>query len=490
MAGPVITIAVLADADKAKRELRETGDAAEGMGGKFSLSAGKVAAAAAGILAGGAAVSFLKDSVAAAAEDESEQLLYEAQLRNAGASDEVVKAFDEQVAAGMRLKGFTDTDLRTAYSQFYQQSRSVEQAQKDVALAMDIARAAGVPLQTATDAVTKAQEGNTRGLAALLPQYTELIKNSDDATLVYDTLTAAVQGQADTFANSSQGQLERAKIQYGELQEEIGAKVLPVVLKLTDFLTTKVIPAVRSTSQFVSENREYFAAAAIGITVALIPALVGWAISAGAAAVATLAAAAPVIALALVIAGLAAGVIWLYQNWDKATAAMERAWNWAKDLATWENLKRVVLALATSGLSELERKFGIINAVAGPILDGIHAGVDGIADAVGWLIGQVERAANAIRNLPGAGVVRGIGGAVSGVGGFVGGLFADGGVVPGRYDQAVPIIAHGGEVVLNPRQQAALLNGGTGGTTYIYMPNGITPGAVDDARRRYALWNQ
>ena len=48
-------------------------------------------------------------------------------------------------------------------------------------------------------------------------------------------------------------------------------------------------------------------------------------------------------------------------------------------------------------------------------------------------------------------------------GGLFAGSFQRGGVVPGR--GPVPIIAHGGEVVLNRQQQMALLRGGTGGST-------------------------
>ena len=37
-------------------------------------------------------------------------------------------------------------------------------------------------------------------------------------------------------------------------------------------------------------------------------------------------------------------------------------------------------------------------------------------------------------------------------------FFADGGIVPGNYNQAVPIVAHGSEMVLNPLQQKTLWN--------------------------------
>lgn len=41
---------------------------------------------------------------------------------------------------------------------------------------------------------------------------------------------------------------------------------------------------------------------------------------------------------------------------------------------------------------------------------------------------------------------------------FIKGFFADGGIVPGSYNQAMPVIAHGSEMVLNPLQQKNLWN--------------------------------
>ena len=41
---------------------------------------------------------------------------------------------------------------------------------------------------------------------------------------------------------------------------------------------------------------------------------------------------------------------------------------------------------------------------------------------------------------------------------FIKGFFADGGIVPGNYNQPMPIVAHGSEMVLNPLQQKNLWN--------------------------------
>jgi tape measure domain-containing protein len=60
------------------------------------------------------------------------------------------------------------------------------------------------------------------------------------------------------------------------------------------------------------------------------------------------------------------------------------------------------------------------------------------------------------------GIGKGVSGALSGAGDWLSGLlsFDVGGVIPGGFGQPIPIMAHGGEVMLNPRQQQALLTSG------------------------------
>jgi|GEM_PF-3310381 len=73
--------------------------------------------------------------------------------------------------------------------------------------------------------------------------------------------------------------------------------------------------------------------------------------------------------------------------------------------------------------------------------------------------------------------------------------FASGGVVPGRFSQPVPVMAHGSEMVLNPGQQANLfkmLNGQAGSKqepNYVYAPQistGASAGEVFDILNRHS----
>lgn len=71
---------------------------------------------------------------------------------------------------------------------------------------------------------------------------------------------------------------------------------------------------------FLTGNKEILGGVAVAIGVGLVVAFGALAVAAGSAAIGVIAATAPILAIGLVIAGVAAGVIWLVKNWDDLTA--------------------------------------------------------------------------------------------------------------------------------------------------------------------------
>ena len=77
----------------------------------------------------------------------------------------------------------------------------------------------------------------------------------------------------------------------------------------------------------------------------------------------------------------------------------------------------------------------------------------------------------------------GYGGWIGTAASFIKGFFADGGIVPGQYNQPMPIVAHGSEMVLNPMQQKTLWNliaSGSGSTNKINTANNQQPVVVNN----------
>lgn len=235
-----LTVKILGDA----KGLKNAADEADGVLGKLGKSAG-VAFAAAGVAIGGAAV-VLGKWTKAAADDQGEQALFERQLKVAGGNQQVIDSFDSLIEAGMKVKGFTDTDLRNAYAQAFEQTGDLAKSQDDVALAMDIARRAGVPLEQAMDAISKANAGQTRALGTLLPQYKDLVAGADSSQEALDLLAGKVDGAADAFGDTMAGKMERAQIMLDETKESVGAALIPAMEAL--------LPVVEKGAEWLGEN--------------------------------------------------------------------------------------------------------------------------------------------------------------------------------------------------------------------------------------------
>lgn len=95
----------------------------------------------------------------------------------------------------------------------------------------------------------------------------------------------------------------------------IHRRVIPALKSFAGFVTGDVVPGLVSLGQWVIEHRPVLIGLAVAVGVGLTSAFLSWAAAAGAAAVATVAATLPVLAIGAAIAGLTAGLIYAYQEW-------------------------------------------------------------------------------------------------------------------------------------------------------------------------------
>lgn len=214
----------------------------------FNSALGGVATVAGGIVAAGALSKiggYLTNAVQGAIEDEAATKRLEQALRNAGGAwDENLEKVNAAIDAGAK-KAFTDDQVRDSFQTLLAATGDVNTALERQQLAYDLSRGAGISLEAATKMVSKVNEESVDGFKRLG------ITIADGATEA--EALAAVQakfaGQADTYAQSTAGQFEQAKIRMAEVQEEIGAKLLPVVTKLGLIFLNDVVPAIE---KFVS----------------------------------------------------------------------------------------------------------------------------------------------------------------------------------------------------------------------------------------------
>lgn len=448
-AGPQIVAKFVADTSKLTSEVDSATSHASGRMSSFAKGA---ALAIGGAFAVTKIVEFGKAAVNAAADDAAAQEKLAQSLKNTtGATDAQIAAAEDYISTLSKSAAISDDELRPALATLALGFKDQEEAQKALALATDVSAGTGKDLATVTQAMMKAAQGNTGALKKMGVE----VKNADGSAKSLDQIMADMaktfEGQAAVAAGSTAGQMKLAQIQFAEMQETIGAKLLPVVAAFATFLVDTLFPAIGTVINFITDHQDVWIALGIGIAgvgtiivVSLIPAFIAWATAAGAAAIATLAAAAPFIAIGAVIAGVAyliiknwdtivrvtketwdkvlgfvkavwdwiknnwpllltiltgpfGAAVWAIKaNWDSIKAAAVAVYNWLRD--AWAAVKEFVVAPIRDAWTAISGFFGQIRGAATETYDWIKSKFDAIAGAINSVVGSVRSAAESVAN--------------------------------------------------------------------------------------------
>ena len=193
-----------------------------------------------------------KDAVRAAIDDSKSQALLAGTLQNVtGASTDQVKAVEAQIAALSAATGVLDDDLRPSLQQFLMLTKDIEKAQFLQGIAVELAANKQIDLASATNIITKAYNGQFRGLTALgIALDDNIIKNKDVAGALEATMKAtegssAAANKADPFIKLNRD------IQ--ELYETLGTALLPVMVEFVNYLRDVLIPQL---TDWVTLNKE------------------------------------------------------------------------------------------------------------------------------------------------------------------------------------------------------------------------------------------
>jgi hypothetical protein len=225
------------------KQLETTGQKAQ-----FALKKAAIPATAA--LAGLAAG--LGSAAKAAMEDAAAQDQLAGVLKRSGmATDDQIAINEKLLSVMSRSAAVADDDLRPALSTLVQSTGSLEYSQELLSAALDISASTGKDLTTVTDALSKAYNGNMKGLKGLDASLTPLIKDGMTFDDVMVTLAATTGGAASDAANTAAGQMKNFGIQMAEAKESIGAALLPAVEKLMGVLLPLATMAQEHTSLFL-----------------------------------------------------------------------------------------------------------------------------------------------------------------------------------------------------------------------------------------------
>lgn len=224
---------------------------------------------------GAFAIKVGKDAVAAAIADQKSQVLLANSLRNTtGATNAAITAVEDYISKLQVQVGVADDELRPALSKLAAVTGSVTAAQDLLGIALDVSAFSGADLGTAVSAVTRALQGNFRGLQKLVPSLDATTLKSKNFAKIMEEVQKATQGAAASRANTLEYRLEIMRIRFGEVLETLGYALLPVVEKFADTLQKKVLPQVE---KWIAENKQGLidgltkaANAAINLTAAAI----------------------------------------------------------------------------------------------------------------------------------------------------------------------------------------------------------------------------
>jgi len=173
----------------------------------------------------------LKNMAKAAVEDSKSVALLANTLRNTTqATDEVLLANEEFIASMSRSVAIADDQLRPALGKLAAVTGDVSKAQTLLGLAADLAAYKQVSLETATNAIAKAQSGQFTSLTRLVPE----IRGAGDlmGALADKTANAAkIAAEQNPFA--------RIKIATDEAAESLGKILIPYIENVAELVSSK-----------------------------------------------------------------------------------------------------------------------------------------------------------------------------------------------------------------------------------------------------------
>lgn len=410
--------------DKAKKEFKSL----EGAGAKAQYAIKKAAIPAAAAIAGLGAALF--DATKGAMEDAAAQKELARQLGiSTGATDAQIAATEDWITKQGQLLGVADDELRPALASLSRVTYDLEESQRAASLAMDIAAGTGKPLETVTNALSKAYGGNLTALAKLDPSLRDMIKGGATLDEVMSALGGTFGGAAQEAANTAEGGFKRLSLSLSETKESIGAALLPIV--------EKALPILQKFAEWAQKNPNLFLgiAAAIGAVAVAITA-VNFAMALN-----------PFSAIAAGIAVMVVAVVAAYKK--------------------FETFRNIVRSVVNGVLTYFETVANAWIKTANLIIRGLN----------------LIKPGKDIPSIPEVSFGRmGDSGGNTGGSGLAVPAMATGGIVTGP---TLALIGEAGPEAVIPLDRL----GNMGGATYQINVNGGDPNAVVDALRRYMFQN-
>ena len=166
-------------------------------------------------------VAFGQNSVKAFTEAEASAKALNITLKNTGS----LMAFPDAIAGIKRLSlatGVADNDLTNAFTQLYSSTGNATQAQKDLALAIDVSKGTSKNLTEVVDALSAGYRGNTKGLGNLNAGLDAATLATKDMAAITKQLAILQGGQAAAYAETYAGKIDILNVAFDNLKVTVG----------------------------------------------------------------------------------------------------------------------------------------------------------------------------------------------------------------------------------------------------------------------------
>ena len=288
-------------------------------------------------------------------------------INNSGtAYDSVKDSLEAVIAATQRKTGIADNEQRDVLNRLILVTNDYNKAMELLPTALDLAAAGEMDAATAATYLGKAYldlEDGADSVSVRFGQASLKFKNMED-------IQNRVAGAAENLANP----LSVLKASIGDVAEEIGANLIPLIKDVT----SKIVDVAIKVQEWVKEHPALAKTLTmVGLAVGVVLTVVGGLIlvmptiisMVAAFGIVFHAALGPIGLISLAIAGLIAVGILLWKNWDKVSAFFSNV---------WATMKAAVLTGVEAMLGYLEKFLGWIPGIG----DKIKSARDAIANMI------------------------------------------------------------------------------------------------------------
>ena len=230
--------------------------------GKAFVKVGALAVAAAAAIAGG-----IIASIKAAAEEEKGIVRLNSAIASNVKNRVDLSKVEEQVAAQQAKLAYSDGEIRDSLAALLPFTKDTAKAFEIQSVAADLARAKNMTLEEASLNVAKAMGGSTRVLKQLGIELPKTAKKGE----ILAAIQGKVAGQAEAYANSTEGQFTSLKNSFDDIVETLGAEFLPIAVDVAKWAKKDLLPAIQAALPQIIAFGKSFISAAAGIGDKVIP---------------------------------------------------------------------------------------------------------------------------------------------------------------------------------------------------------------------------